>query len=54
MKSKEISHEIIDVPVDTNVKFRTSTDPGSYIPCTGIVQLNHLYAGRFSGCNNRI
>lgn len=32
MKSKEISHEIIDVPVDTNVKFRTSTDPGSYIP----------------------
>ena len=39
MKSKEISHEIIDVPVDTNVKFRTSTDPGSYIPCTGIVQL---------------
>lgn len=32
MKSKEISHEIIDVPVDTNVKFRTSIDPGSYIP----------------------
>ena len=32
MKSKEISHEIIDVPVDTNVKFRTSTDSGSYIP----------------------
>ena len=32
MKSKEISHEIIDVPVDTNVKFRTSTDTGSYIP----------------------
>ena len=32
MKSKEISHEIIDVPVDTNVKFRTSTDPGNYIP----------------------
>ena len=32
MKSKEISHEIIDVPVDTNVKFRTSTDLGSYIP----------------------
>ena len=32
MKSKEISHEIINAPVDTNVKFRTSTDPGSYIP----------------------
>lgn len=32
MKSREISHEIIDVPVDTNVKFRTSIDPGSYIP----------------------
>lgn len=32
MKNKEISHEIINAPVDTNVKFRTSTDPGSYIP----------------------
>ena len=32
MNSKEISHEIINAPVDTNVKFRTSTDPGSYIP----------------------
>ena len=32
MKSREISHEIINAPVDTNVKFRTSTDPGSYIP----------------------
>ena len=32
MKSREISHEIINVPVDTNVKFRTSIDPGSYIP----------------------
>ena len=32
MKSKEISHEIINAPVDTNVKFRTSIDPGSYIP----------------------
>ena len=32
MKSREISHEIINAPVDTNVKFRTSIDPGSYIP----------------------
>lgn len=32
MKNKEISHEIINAPVDTNVKFCTSTDPGSYIP----------------------
>ena len=32
MKNKEISHEIINAPVDTNVKFRTSTDSGSYIP----------------------
>ena len=32
MKNKEISYEIIDVPEDTNVKFYTSVDPGSYIP----------------------
>ena len=32
MKNKEISYEIIDFSVETNVQFRTSVDPGSYIP----------------------
>ena len=32
MKNKEISYEIIDFSGETNVQFRTSIDPGSYIP----------------------
>ena len=32
MKNKEISYEIIDFSGETNVQFRTSVDPGSYIP----------------------
>lgn len=32
MDEKRISYEIIDVAGDTNVMFRTSVDPGSYIP----------------------
>ena len=32
MKKKDMSYEIIDVSVSTNVKFYTSVDPGSYIP----------------------
>ena len=32
MDEKRISYEIIDVAGDTNVMFRTSVDPGSYVP----------------------
>lgn len=32
MENKEISYEIIDFSGETNVQFRTSVDPGSYIP----------------------
>ena len=43
MKNKEISYEIIDFSGETNVQFRTSVDPGSYIPTHWHLAIEIIY-----------